>query len=445
MKNEDGARAKEDGARAAQARDLNEAFPYKVCINLERRPERWKRMRDCFKRHDIQAVRRFAAVDGNDVSVPDAWSLSRGAYGCLRSHLGIVLEARQRNLSSVLIFEDDVDFAPQLQQRFRSSFRGVPDDWEMLFLGGLHMAEPTRISSHVFRVSRTSSTYAYALKRAVFDVFIETNSDALTTVDGNNLKLQKEHNCYCFLPHLAWVETLYSDAQERWANHWYLKESLVLQGSGVCRLLEQTALVIAHQGRTAGANRDLILLVEFYRTRFPGLSVQVIEGNAEPSVDSASLPHGCEYSFLKGDGAMDRGSCFNTGIELSSPDKNYFIFTDSSTVLEEWDIRANLRMCERYECTTGFSASADLNRSDSARFLVDPASFRRWLDVSKYPWRKLQGPFGPYCFFRSEAIRRLGGWRQEKAGILEPHRSIRQVRALRTFESPNLALRLLHE
>src|SRR5216117_1383180 len=88
--------------------NINDVFPLKVCINLDRRADRWKQMQLKFRRHAIHGVRRFSAADGNSLTVPPNWSDTPGAYGCLLSHLQVVREARELGMPCVLIFEDDV-------------------------------------------------------------------------------------------------------------------------------------------------------------------------------------------------------------------------------------------------------------------------------------------------------------------------------------------------
>src|SRR6266550_3123498 len=84
---------------------INDAFPKKVCINLDRRPERWQRVQTRFTENGIEGVERVAAVDGLSVALPAHWTHTAGAYGCLRSHLQVVEEARRLGLPNVLIFE----------------------------------------------------------------------------------------------------------------------------------------------------------------------------------------------------------------------------------------------------------------------------------------------------------------------------------------------------
>ena len=61
----------------------------------------------------------------------------------------------------------------------------------------------------------------------------------------NSYLLQERFSCYCFMPNLVWVESEYSDVQNRLENHWYLEKSLVLFGSHMDQLLSRTDILIA--------------------------------------------------------------------------------------------------------------------------------------------------------------------------------------------------------
>ena len=43
---------------------FDEFFPHRVCINLDRRPERWEKMQTRLEAAGLGAVDRFPAVDG---------------------------------------------------------------------------------------------------------------------------------------------------------------------------------------------------------------------------------------------------------------------------------------------------------------------------------------------------------------------------------------------
>lgn len=427
--------------------DINDIFPYKVCINLDRRTDRWEQMQLKFQQHDIRCVQRFSAVDGQALNVPPGWTGTSGAYGCLLSHLQVVREARELGVSSVLIFEDDVAFDTRLQDKFRDYISQVPVGWEMLHFGTFHLAEPIGISENVHQIRRAYSTFAYALKHTIFDAFIELNSNSDLAVDVNNHLLQTERACYCFTPHLAWVENDCTDIQERQKHHWYIQESLVILGSGMDDLLSHTSLVIAYQNpaRSDSVKQNLLFLTRFYREHLPGISLIIVEQDVEPTVTSLALPEGCQYFFLKDNGPLNKGLCFNTGMNISHPKHTFMIFSDSDIFVEEWDIRGNLRMCERYDCATGFGSIIKLTSKDTLELQHNKASLTPWFNAGNYSESEKDDAFSKYCVFNRQSIQAAGGWkeqRREESDLLLPLKANQQFQV---FKSPNCALRLHHD
>jgi len=340
-------------------------------------------------RHGIEGVQRFAALDGDTLEKPAGWTHTSGAYGCLRSHLQVIRGAQESGAEGVLIFEDDTMLDPEFQNKFASFIKEVPHDWDMLYLGALHKDEPIKISEHVTRVTKANSTYAYALKSTVFAEFIDLNRRAEHVLDVNAYLLQERFNCYCFMPNLAWVEAEYSDVQNRLERHWYLKQSLVLFGAQVDRLLSQTSVIITHAG--AKDAKNLGFLKSYYEEYFSPLIEIVVAGD------------------------------FNTGIARSDPARKFLILSDSNLYLETLDIRANLRMCETYECATGCDQLIDLT-AEQARSLRR-TGITRGIDITNNPSSK------------NGQIRFLNRRVLDAAGEI-------QVSADRIFHSPNHGLRL---
>lgn len=367
-------------------------------------------MQQKFQQHGIHAVQRFAAIDGETATIPTSWPGSPGAYGCLASHLEVVREARRLGLPSILIFEDDVVFDEQFEQKFSDSIRDLPADWDMLFFGALHKDELIKISDNIGRITASNSTYAYVLRDTVFDAFIELNSKGNEVLDVNSLVLQKEFNCYCFLPHLAWVEEDYSDAQQKAVHHWYLRESLVLFGPQVDRLLSDTTIVLAYCGQSV---ENLKCLIEYYDHYFsPHIAIVIVEQGAEPTL---TLPLSCNYVFLRDGGDFNPQRCFAEGVKHS--DRNYFILSNSDIYLETLDIRANLRMCERYDYITGFSQIIDLTPEASQRLRATKRT--QGLETTRNGSANNNG----HCTFLNR-------------------RALQSPDNLSIFQSPNCALRL---
>jgi len=421
---------------------VNETFPYKICINLDRRPVRWQSMQLKFDQHGIHSVRRFSALDGDKMKLPANWVHTPGAYGCLLSHLQVVREARRLGVPSVLIFEDDVVFDDHLEKKFSIYIDQLPSDWDMLFFGALHKDDPIKVADNIARITQAYSTYAYVLRDTMFDDFIELNRKTEQELDNNSLVLQQRFKCYCFMPHLAWVETDYSDAQQRLVHHWYLQESLVLFGPHVDRLLSETTLVFAHGGHTGvgRATENLMYLVHYYDKFFsPYIAMIIVEQGAQPTVNHATLPANCKYVFLRDESMFNRELCFSTGISHSNPSRNFVILSDDNIYLETLDIRANLRMCERYDCVTGFSKIIDLTHEDSFRLRNTKST--RGIDITKNT--SLNSERQGYChFFSREGIQILRGQVEETSAEVGLHHSLQVLKQLRVFQSPNHALRL---
>jgi len=419
---------------------IDEIFPYTVCINLDRRTERWQQMRREFARHGIHSVRRFPAIDGDAIELPENWAHTAGAYGCLRSHVEVVREARAQGVERALIFEDDVAFDDDLARKFAAGMADLPGDWDMLFFGALHKEEPIRITENVARITRANSTFACALRDTVFDAFIELNSNTQEVLDHNSFVLQQQFNCYCFMPHLAWVDVNVSDAQQRLMDHWYLRESLVVFGAEAVRLLSETTIIFAHRTRDQqeNATENLMYLVNYYHHYFsPNLEMIIVDQGLRPAIDPASLPAGCKYVFLRADGPAESAGCFAAGVRQAEASRQRFILIDSDIYLETLHLRASLRMCERYDYVAGFCKIIDLDQAESVRLRA--AKIPQGIDLTR------TGPDhngrASVCLFVNRAAIQPLVERDANPQTLSWLISL-PANSDRVFQSPNHALRL---
>lgn len=392
--------------------NLNQFFPHQVCINLDTRPDRWERISARFAEHDLRKVIRFSALHGNEI--PSSWKHSPGAYGCLRSHVAVVEQARDQSKDSVLIFEDDTVFDPHLNTRFPAFVEQLPGDWDMVLFGGLHGKPPQHVSANVVRATHTLSTYAYAMKHTIYDAFIDVNRRAETVLDENTRSLQDQFNCYCFMPHLAWVEDDYSDVRHEKVNLWWLRESLVLFGSEVDRILEKTAAIVFHRAKKPAAQRNLEFLIDYFAAKLPSVSLLVVEQD-------------------------ERSRAFNLGFQKFEHQKDFFLFLDSDVFLTREDIRANLLKCREYDFASGFSEICDLNEEDTMRILNNDV---RW-NYKENGERdgKKTGICQSFCVFTKSGMHLIGGWENgddERSSLT----SKKAEQLLRVYSSPNGARRL---
>ena len=150
------------------------------------------------------------------------------------------------------------------------------------------------------------------------------------------------------------------------SSHWYLRESLVLFGPQVDRLLSDTTIVFAYGCHDRSEN--LKALVEYYHHFFsPYLAMVIVEQGSAPTLNRETWPANCDYVFVRDDRDFDPQRCFAEGAKHADPNRQHFIFSNSDIYLETLDIRANLRMCERYDYVTGFNQIIDLSPEASVR------------------------------------------------------------------------------
>lgn len=109
----------------------------------------------------LPAVEAFAAVDGTTETRPGWWRATAGAWGCYRSHLGVLELCIARSIDRVLIFEDDATFVHDFSAR--AAAVNVPHDCEQLYLGGQHLATPGRGPDGLVVGTNVNRTHAYAV------------------------------------------------------------------------------------------------------------------------------------------------------------------------------------------------------------------------------------------------------------------------------------------
>ena len=148
--------------------NLKTFFDRVVCINLDRRPDRWTRFieQPAVADWPFAPIERFTAIDGQRVPPPAWWKAGPGAWGIHQSHVEILARALQDGVKSLLILEDDAAFAQPFTERVESFLAKVPDDWDALLLGGQHIKPAQPVREGVDRVVNGNRTHAHALRGA---------------------------------------------------------------------------------------------------------------------------------------------------------------------------------------------------------------------------------------------------------------------------------------
>ena len=148
---------------------IQTAFERVYVVNLDRRQDRMAQFRAMLPPDwPFLQPERFRAVDGQLAEGPDWWKQGNGAWGCYRSHARILEECLNEQVNSVLILEDDALFPADFAARVTELLVNLPDDWEMLYLGGQHLGVPTnpprRINEYVYAPYNVNRTHAFAVR-----------------------------------------------------------------------------------------------------------------------------------------------------------------------------------------------------------------------------------------------------------------------------------------
>jgi hypothetical protein len=148
---------------------LHNAFEQVYIINLPRRKERldafYQRLPSDFP---FRHPERYDAVDGGLATPPDWWNGGGGAWGCYKAHLRILEDCLSHEINSVLIFEDDAVCVDGFAEKVLEFWKHLPEDWEMIYLGGQHIQEnlglPRKVNDWVYRPFNVNRCHCYGFR-----------------------------------------------------------------------------------------------------------------------------------------------------------------------------------------------------------------------------------------------------------------------------------------
>jgi GR25 family glycosyltransferase involved in LPS biosynthesis len=128
--------------------NLNDHFERIFILNLPYKPDRRERVeRQLRKLRLARKVEWMRAYSGDMMPHPAWWRAGNGAWGCLLSHARVMEEAIMDRLESYLVLEDDVVWQDRAGEMLESFMRGVPEDWDQIYLGGQHLREPVAVGN----------------------------------------------------------------------------------------------------------------------------------------------------------------------------------------------------------------------------------------------------------------------------------------------------------
>jgi len=206
-------------------RTLNDFFDKIYCINLDERKDRMVETAKHFTTHNLW-VERVPGINGSSMNLDFPPAIKEGAVGCALSQLFTLKMAKQINAKSFLLLEDDIEFDPELNSKFSKYYAEVPNDWDMLYLGGQHFhgMNLTQVTEHIYRCEYTLSAHSVAFKYTVYDRFINKLVDITKPCDVHYAQSHREINAYVIVPHLTWQRNSYSNIEKFQVDYTFLKD-----------------------------------------------------------------------------------------------------------------------------------------------------------------------------------------------------------------------------
>lgn len=173
-------------------------------INLDSRPDKMTEIPAEMDRFGV-VWERFPAID----PYPGAGSYIGSSYSHSQVIKGIT--------GLLLVCEDDVMFIDGARKLFDESFAQLPDDWDMLYLGGNVKMLAHRYSKNLFRISEGvhcthAILYSEKARKTISDNFSITGEvsyyDHWLYTTGLAMM-----NCFICYPVVAYQRPSYSDAR----------------------------------------------------------------------------------------------------------------------------------------------------------------------------------------------------------------------------------------
>jgi|TARA_R110002167_G_scaffold102250_2_gene265420 hypothetical protein len=117
------------------------------------------------------------AIRGDQLPPAKWWRAGNGAWGCLQTHVRIAQQAWLDGVANYIVFEDDIIFDSEFEQRLAEFMEALPENWDQIYLGGQHRAAPRHVCDEVYEAKRINRTHCFALKRDTIPDFLNHVTD----------------------------------------------------------------------------------------------------------------------------------------------------------------------------------------------------------------------------------------------------------------------------
>jgi GR25 family glycosyltransferase involved in LPS biosynthesis len=202
-------------------------------INLKKNIERKKKCLINLKNNNISNFEIVEAIDtitneNYDISYNNIITkftrdfiknnFSKGAFGCLLSHINCVIDAKKNNYKQILILEDDFILINNFEYELNELFANIDNNWDFIYLGKKQgvLNEAQKINDFVYKPNnKTWGTHSILIKNTLFDEIINFSKNIQGPIDIMLMKLYPNYNFYCVKKDLFITYEETSDVQSK--------------------------------------------------------------------------------------------------------------------------------------------------------------------------------------------------------------------------------------
>jgi hypothetical protein len=189
---------------------VNSFFDKIYCYSLEDEGDRVESSKIQFKKNNLD-VEFFNAVDNRGHGLNE--------NGIMFPHIGVnrtvslILDlCIEKNLSNVLMFQNDVILIDDFTSVFNENIKYLPDDWDFLSLGCFNYFPPQKINGRISKTKAIVMDHAVAINSKAFKIYNDKlkKEDAESDMSICSLIKSMKLNAYSFVPYIATQGEFYS-------------------------------------------------------------------------------------------------------------------------------------------------------------------------------------------------------------------------------------------
>jgi len=198
---------------------LNDYFEKIYCINLADRKDRWEHVTNEFKKINC-TVERFNAIDGRVIPQPQGVKINPGEVGAYLSHMTLLKHIINNNIKTALIFEDDVIFCDNFNEKFDLFYKQLPENKTLVYVSGNYSNQNpnvtiTQITENIYSTIGTLALHAYFLDletaKTIYNLLMVRYPKE--PVDDAFICYHKLDPTYVFKPNLVYQKPDYSNTR----------------------------------------------------------------------------------------------------------------------------------------------------------------------------------------------------------------------------------------